>query len=255
MRSVVLLLTAVLATQGGGGFAAGERAFGEGRFEAAAVAFAAEVAARGDAAPAELHYDLALAWLNAGEVGKATAAIERAAATADPALLRRCAFVRGSIAWQRGAAATRLAQQVEAEPFAVKPALQQVDLARREWQAAAVGDPDWPEARRNVERALRQLAELQALQGRLEEARRRAQGAQERPLLVPNGTGDQEGQGTGNDGKPLDAQDNPLAPLRTELSAQAVENLFRVLDQKDRQKRELRRAQQTGAGRAAERDW
>lgn len=255
MRSVVLLLAAVLATQGGGGFAAGERAFGEGRFEDAAAAFAAEVAARGDAAPAELHFDLALAWLGAGEPGKAGDALERAAATADAALQRRCSFVRGSIAWQRGAAATRLAQQVEAEPFAVKSALQLVDLARREWQAAAVGVPDWPEARRNVERAVRQLAELQALQQRLEAARRRQQGGQERPMLVPNGGDDPQGPGAGGDGKALDAQDNPLAPLRTELSAQAVEQLFRVLDQKDRQKRDLRRAERASAGGAAERDW
>src|SRR5262245_64440619 len=98
-------LWAVLVFQAAGGFAAGERAYREGRFGDAAAAFAAEIAARGDAAPAELHYDLALAALAAGELAQAGDAVAQAARSDDGELLRRCAFVRGSVAWQRGEAA------------------------------------------------------------------------------------------------------------------------------------------------------
>src|SRR5262245_23567626 len=188
-------LAAVLVFQGAGDFAAGERAFRDGRFGDAAAAFAAEIAARGDGAPAELHYDLALAALAAGDLTQAGDAIEQAARSEDLEMQRRCAFVRGSIAWQRGEAAAKLALQVEAEPFAFKPALEQIALAGAEWRAAASGPTDWPAARRNAERALRRFAELQQQKQRIEDERKRRTGAQARPLAVPGG-GDQ-GAGRG----------------------------------------------------------
>src|SRR5262245_26906418 len=127
-------LAALLVIQGAGDFAAGERAFREQRYGDAAAAFAQEIAARGDAAPAELHYDLALAALAGGDLAQAGDAVALAAARSDDAeLQRRCAFVRGSVAWQRGEAAAKLALQVEAEPFAFKPALEQIALAGAEW--------------------------------------------------------------------------------------------------------------------------
>src|SRR5262249_45860696 len=47
-------------------FAAGTEAYGGGRFEAALAAFAGAAATLGESAPAELHFDLALAALRAG---------------------------------------------------------------------------------------------------------------------------------------------------------------------------------------------
>jgi len=247
-------LAAALVFQGEGGFAAGERAFQQARFGDAAAAFAQEVAARGDDAPAELHYDLALAALAAGELAQAGDAIAQAARSDDAELQRRCAFVRGSVAWQRGEAAAKLALQVEAEPFAFKPALEQVALAGAEWRIAATGATDWPAARRNAERALRRFAELQQQRQRIEDERKRKAGAQSRPMAVPGG-GDDKAGGRGSGGDVQDAQDNPLAPLRTELSDAQVAELFARLQQKDEQARQLRRSQQQAARSAAERDW
>jgi len=245
-------LAAALVIQGAGDFAAGERAYREGRFGDAAAAFAAEIAARGDAAPAELHYDLALAALAAGELAQAGDAVAQAARSDDAELLRRCAFVRGSVAWQRGEATAKLALQVEAEPFAFKPALEQIALAGAEWRIAATGATDWPAARRNAERAQRRFAELQQQKQRIEDERKRRTGAQARPLAVPGGGDDKRGAGSGGDVQ--DSQDNPLAPLRTELSDAQVAELFARLQQKDEQARQLRRSEQQRRS-AVERDW
>src|SRR5262245_36240364 len=246
-------LAATLVIQGEGGFAAGERAYREGRYGDAAAAFAQEVSSRGDAAPAELHYALALAALAAGDLAQAGDAVAQAARSDDAELLRRCAFVRGSVAWQRGEATAKLALQVEAEPFAFKPALEQISLAGAEWRIAACGADDWPAARRNAERAGRRFAELQQQKQRIEDERKRKTGAQARPLAVPGGGDDKTGA-RGGSGEVQDSQDNPLAPLRTELSDAQVAQLFALLQQKDEQARQLRRSQQQRRS-AVERDW
>ncbi len=256
LRTVLAL---AIAVQGGGDFVGGAQAYRERRFAAAAAAFSSEVAARGAAAPAELHYDLALAWLAAGESSRAAGALEVASRSPDVALRRRCNFVRGSIAWQRGAAAAKLAEQVEAEPFAFRPALAAIEAARLAWQQAAIGEPDWPEARRNVERAQQRLLALRDAQQRLEQQRRGAGGATPRPLLVPNGTDSAPADRVAQ-GQAQDAQDNPLAPLRTELTPTEVEALFRQVDAIERQKRELRRRVRERAGDPGDRavtgrDW
>jgi hypothetical protein len=251
--TVTACLAAVLVIQGAGDFAAGERAYRDGRFADAAAAFAQEIGARGDAAPAELHYDLALAALAAGDLQQAQDAVAQAARSDDAELQRRCAFVQGHVAWQRGEAAAKLALQVEAEPFAFKPALEQIALAGAEWRAAATGAGDWAAARRNAERAVRRFAELQQQKQRIEDERKRRTGAQARPMAVPGGSDDKRGAGSGGDVQ--DAQDNPLAPLRTELSDAQVAELFARLLQKDEQARQLRRSQQQAARSAVERDW
>lgn len=258
MRSLAATVAAVagLMFQGAGTLADGERAYREGRPADAAAAFAAAVVDRGAAAPPELLYDLAVAAWAAGDREQSAAALERAAAVAaanDREFARRLAFVRGLHAFARAEAAAKLAAQVEAEPFAFRPALEQMAVAVAQWRLAVMAADDWPAARRNAERAQARLAELQAQRDRAEADKRRRTGAAEQPKLVP--TGDQPNDAQRDGGAGTDAQEQAAQPLRTELSPQQVAELFARLQQKQQQKAQLRRTARNAARAAVERDW
>jgi hypothetical protein len=238
-----------LLTTGGDGFAAGKRAFDEGRYEDAEAAFTAAVEELGQAAPAELIFDQALAALAAGDRDLATAALQRAADRGGDSLTRPCEFLRGSLCWARGEQLATVARQPESEPFVIAQALEQVARARAHWVEAALGPTDWPAAARNGERAQRRLDELRRLQFEREQ-RRRTTGAQERPHLVPESGGEGD-EGSGDGGRTVDeTAANALQALRRELTAAEVAALFGQLEATDRLKRRERRARraETAAG-------
>src|SRR5262245_18625738 len=145
---------------GGADFTAGVRTWRAGQTKEAVVALAAAERAYGAAAPPELLHDLALARLATGDLRGAEIAAEKASATGPAGFAALRDFVLGSAAFVRCARAEAQASGPEAEPFAFEVAIGYAMAAQSAWQRAAASRDDWPEARRNVERAQQKIAEL-----------------------------------------------------------------------------------------------
>lgn len=211
-----------------------------GRFEAARLAFAAELAALGDAAPAELRADLALAALRRQRTGDAEAACRPLLDHAEPAWRARGEFLLGLAAWQRSDRAAAAAQLPDAEPMAWELAVRATADAFHHWCRAAALQPADATARRNAERAQRRLAAQQ--RARDAAAQQRAPKRQPEPPPPPS---DAPG--------PAEAATPELAPQP--LSAAELLRLRERLRDLDRTKQRLRQAAQRGAARVGERDW
>lgn len=238
-----------LLLQGAGDFASGQRAYAEGRFGDAQQAFAAVLAAAGDAAPAELCYDLALASLQAGDLAAAEAAAERAAARGGPSFAPRRQFLRGNIAYARCLLAEAQAMGPEAEPFAFEVALQHGNAALRHWQQAVLDRGSWPAAARNVERAHAVLSRLRDEQAAAALKRRdRQQGKKPEVHLVPQGGAEPEAA------TPTQEQVDAKVQ-RTELLPAEVLALLARVQQKERDKLQLRQQQRSAQQAPGERDW
>ncbi|TAH34438.1 MAG: hypothetical protein EYC70_15975 [Planctomycetota bacterium] len=235
-----------LLLQAGDPFAEGLRAYREGRFQDALAAFAAAEAAAGARAGAELLHNKALAALRAGDVAAAESAAEQAAARGGPEFAALRDFLLGNAAFQRCAAAAAQAAGPEAEPFAYDVAIAYAESARGAWQRAALRRTDWPEARRNVERALLKLEELRRQR---EAARRNREGddrSQPRPQPVPPPERPAE--------QAADLEQRP-EPHRTELAPEQVLRLFEILERKEREKLGLRRSQRRTPRADVDKDW
>ncbi len=240
MRAVLLLPVALLL-QGDGAFTRGLDAYRAGRFEEALAAFTEAAGAAGQDVSAELLHDQALAALCAGRFSEAEAAAEQAAARGGPPFAALRDFLVGNVAFARCELAAAQASGPEAEPFAFDVALGQARRARSAWQRAAMSRSDWPAARRNVERALRRLEELEQAR---DEARRRAEEEKKKerpePEAPPPATEEEE--------RAIEAQ---LA----ELTGEELRRLFERLAAKEREKRELRRSQRERRSSEVEKDW
>ena len=232
----------------------GERSFAQRDYAAAAAAFAEAIAEEGDHAPVEWRYDHALASFAGGSLDAAQASAERAAAHGEGALRSKALHLLGSVEWKRAEAVVAMAMQVEAEPFLFEQAIERTARARALWVDAATGDAPEGESVRNAERALLQLQRLREQKAQ-KERERKAAGGEQRPMAVPDakeGGDEKPGDAKGRD---KDEQDNPLAPLRVELTQEQLDSMFEKLEQKDREKLQLRRSLRAQRRGGAERDW
>lgn len=240
MRVLPILLLLDLLLLGNGAFDTGIRAYRDGRYAEALAAFAvAEQEAGGDASAALL-YDLALAALQVGDLTRAEAAAEKAAVRGGAEFAALRDFVRGNVAFARGAGAGAQADTVEAEPFAFDAAIALVQAAAAHWRRAACSRrDDWPQARRNVERALQLVDELQRKKAAAEAKRKRRE--PDRPKPVP---------------PPVDQRQpkNEEPPVR-ELSSDEVRRLFDRLAAKEKEKLILRRRLPPPPPTAGTSDW
>jgi hypothetical protein len=138
-----------------------------------------------------------------------------------------------------------------AEPTGFARAIVEVERAAAAWQSAAVSRDDWPEARRNVERALRKLDELRA-QKRDAEGKRAERGPPPIELPPPVVDAPREPPPPPPDAPPEEAL---LEPALAPLAPDAVRALLDVLQRKEREKQAIRRAEQDAVGARGERDW
>ena len=191
-------------------------------------------------------YERALAALRNGELSNAEAFAEEAAALGDEEVVARAEFLRGNAAFARCWIAEVQATQPGAEPFAFDVAIAFADKARRLWQLAAMSRPDWPQARRNVERALLKLEELKNKKQAREDERKKTD-PQPQPRKKPTPT-----PTTPEDKRAEDAKDDPQLK---ELSPEEVVRLIEKLAQKEREKLGLRRAERKTRMAGVERDW
>jgi hypothetical protein len=238
----LLALTLLFA---GDTFADGVAAYRAGRYDAAQLAFAAAArAADGDRAGL-FHYDEALAALQAGALDAAEAAARAAATNGGDELRGSCDFLLGSVAFERARAAAVEAHAPGASSQTFDRAIALCDAARQAWQRAALSRVDWPAARRNVERALARLADLEReraqAQQREQEGGEGAGRPPPQPVAVPQPA-------------PTTTKPAAVAPEH-ELAPEEVEHLFEKLDEQERKKRLLREASRRATAPAVERDW
>jgi hypothetical protein len=237
--AITLLLVA------GDTFADGVAAFEAGRFDAAQSAFAAAARTADRATAGLLHYDEALAALRHGSLDAAEAAARTALTSSDGELRGECELLLGNVAFERARAAEVDAKQPGAPSYTFDRAIALCDAARQSWQRAALTRADWPAARRNVERSLAKLAELE-----LERAK-----AQQQEQQGGDGTKPPQPQPTPVP-QPAPATTKPasVAPER-ELAPDEVERLFEKLDEQERDKRLLRQARRQATASTVEKDW
>ena len=214
----------------------GVKAYGEGRFRDALEAFRS---AGDDAPPARL-VNRALAALRAGDLTDSETAAEAAAARGTPEIAALCDFLRGNAAFERCLMTERQASTAAAEPFAFDVAITYARKARGYWQLAAMSRSDWPEARRNVERALLKVDELERKKADREEQQRRKTDPRPKPKPAP--TPDAE-------------QDPAVQPQLKELDPDEVSRLLDKLAEKEEEKRALRRSHRKARMAEVERDW
>jgi hypothetical protein len=189
----------------------------------------------GAAAP---HGARAIEALRAGDLGAA----EAEAAHAHPALRD---FVRGNVAFARSERAEAAAARPGAPPSLLERAAADAEDALAFWRRAAASREEWPEARRNVERALLRLARLR---GKKTEGgpggRKPERPPEERPAPPP---------------RPPDTAGGEPGPEAevdvSELPPERVLALLEALRRREAEKRALRQERRRAAGGGAERDW
>ncbi len=241
----ILLLAFLVA--GGAELTAAVKSYREGRFKEALTAFRKAEQDAGNDASAELLHNLALTALQAGELSVAEVAARKCAAIGGPQFEPLRDFLLGNVAYVHCEKATFFALSPEAEPFAVDVAISHGETARDHWQRAATSRPDWPEARRNVERALLLLKALEQKQAELEEQRKK-----ENP--APPQEEEKKEQEEDPDDPRRDAEQDPQK-TPPELSEEELRRMLELLESRGEEKRELR--QQLRAERASkvEKDW
>ena len=184
----------------------------------------------------------AVAALRAGDLVAAEIAAEKGAARGGPEYEARRDFVLGNAAFARSEK-DDLAAMGPRGAAAIDAAIGHAESARGFWQLAAAARTDWPEARRNVERA---RDKLEALKQKKEE------------LLPPNPKPkppppprDEPAPRPPDDFSPAPRVD----PQLTEVRAENVLNLLEKLKTKEQDKLRVRRAQRQSGRFAVEKDW
>jgi tetratricopeptide (TPR) repeat protein len=204
-------------------------------------------------APAAVHFNRALAALQAGALPEAAAAADEAAARGGPEFAALRDFVLGNVAFARAARAEALASLPDVPPTAFDPAIAQAEAARGAWLAAAASRPDWPEARRNVERALVKLEELRR---KRQEAADRMRSDRPKPRPRPRPEPPPPEPPAPREPERVEGRPEPQPePPRVELTPDQVRRLLETLERKEQEKVALRRARQRAREREVERDW
>jgi hypothetical protein len=188
----------------------------------------------------------ALAALQRGELDAAAQAAARAADLGGERYLPWRDFLFGNVAFARCEQAARLAELPEGGLPALEEALARARAARDHWQRAAASRADWPRARRNVERALLTIEELERRKTAL--LRRKPSPPALPPPLRPPPSPDRD------PGKePPTAVAPP--PQLAELDPDQIERLFERLDEKERQRVAVRRERRRATSASVEQDW
>ncbi|MHC4953546.1 MAG: hypothetical protein ACYTGZ_06620 [Planctomycetota bacterium] len=194
-------------------------------------------------------YNRAFAALHAGQVREAESALDAIPDDAGSEVVAHRDFLRGNVKFEQCLVAERQASTAEAEPFAFDIAITFARRSAEAWRAAAMSRADWPEARRNVERALLKRAELHRRKAQAEERQRRKNDPTPKPKPQPKKP-PPEG--------PPEKKDEPAPekkPGEKELSPDQVRGLIETLAKKETEKVALRRSQQRKRAASVERDW
>ncbi len=186
----------------------------------------------------------ALAELRVGALDKAAEASRRAEKAGGARLGPLAAFVRGNVAFARSLEAEVEATRPGGDLAYLERALTLTEDALAAWRFAATSRADWPEARRNVERALLRLDSLREKRSTGADPRRRPVVLPPTPPTPP--TPDPNAEAT---------TDPNATVVTTDLAPAEVATLHETLRAKERQRQALRRAQRERATGSVEKDW
>jgi tetratricopeptide (TPR) repeat protein len=243
-RARASLLLVLLALAGCDASAPGRVAWEEGRRTEALAAWREAVRAAGESASAPLLHDLALAALAAGALEEAEDASRRAAERGGPEFAARHDFVRGNVAFARSEAMEAEANRPGGEATAMERARAHAEDALAAWRRAATSRAWWPEAGRNVERALLRLERLRDRKGTGEQRPPPGPPPTPPPLPPPSPT-------------PPEPTERPARPevAATDVGPAEIMALLEVLRRKEAAKIDLRRAVRHAPSPGGERDW
>lgn len=228
---------------------------------AAATRLGARLATLGDAASPRLRVNHAWALLHTGDDKEAEALLRDLArlpqddVSEDVRAL--AAFLRGNLAFAKAVASGKEVQKPDADARARSIALRHGEDALAAWQVAAASRRDWPEAQRNVERALRWVRAL-----RERSARRRQQpranptqpNPEERPDGAPENDGAKPPPPTPRNPEDL-ANERPTATTPRTLTPEEVLGLLDRLRALEDEKRGVRRTTRKTQSASVEKDW
>ncbi|MBU0756109.1 MAG: hypothetical protein KJ645_13280 [Planctomycetes bacterium] len=246
MKPLIWLSLMLLFPWGNDVFEEGVQAYREGRFQKAVEAFARAEKAKGPRAPAELLYDQAMALFRAGDLVKAEYTAEKALVRGGETFEGMRDFLFGNTAFKRCETAEARASGPEAEPFAFEEAILHAESARDAWIDAALSRPDWPEAARNVERALLKLEQLKIKQAAAKRQNKKTpdQKMNEAPPCLPPPGATDPGE-----------EEVKVKAVMDELPAEGVQRLLEKLAEKEKEKMAVRKARQARQQAEVEKNW
>lgn len=221
-------------------FARGVALYRSGDAQQALAALTEAEQAAGHDASAPLLFDRALAALATGELRVAETCAEKMAARGGATFYGLRDFLLGNAAFIAGERAEAEGALAEADPTALRLAIQHVRKARESWIRALVTREDWPAARRNIARADARLRILEIKRDAAEEARKAKQESnQKKKQRGPTETEEREAE---------------MQRARV-LSTQDIAALLARIEETESEKRRLRRAERSAKQRGVERDW
>ncbi len=183
--------------------------------------------------------------LRAEDWSEAESLAERACVEGGREVVALADFVRGNVAFAKCLTAEQQARAPEAEPFAFDVAITYGETARSRWQLAASSRPDWPEARRNIERAMLKLDDLKRQKIERRQAGRKI--PKPKIKIVPGATPE--------DGTTDGTQETKAEAASTELTSEEILSLFGKLTEKEQEKSALRQAHRRVRMAKVEKDW
>jgi len=227
-------------------FTSGVRAYQERRFKEAFDAFCLAEKAEGDNASCELLYNKALAAIRAGKPKAAESAAEMVVSRGGEKYIKIRDFIFGDTAYLRCLNVEALADMPESMPALYDHAIHHARTAMSFWKMALMGKPDWPEARRNLERVMLKLNELKK---KKEEAEKR----KKKKIKQPDPKLDPELSDPENPDKI--EEEVKVEPVLDELPPELVKRLFDKLNEKEKEKRKMRRELKKQKKYEVEKDW
>jgi hypothetical protein len=192
-------------------------------------------AASGFSLGALRHFHEADAAVQSKDLGLAETAIEVAAALGGAKAIPLRDFYEGTIAYLRGEAALALAMRVESGIPEWDLTVMQFERAWESFASAAQSDSGWDEARRNAERAARQLLSATDQRKLAIDAKKKA--SANAPPPKPDDT-----QPKPDDKKTSQIEpDEDVTVTATRLLNEQIDELWEKLTEKEFQKRDARR--------------
>lgn len=241
MGAIPLLAVTMLSLPQGGEdpFALAVTDYRQGRYKAALTAFKVLLAMAGEQASPELLGNVALAALRQRRPADAEVAARRLLEFDNAADQSLAEFLLGQAVFERATMAEMAASLTDAEPGAWQSAVDAAVRAMHHWQVAAElrDRGSWPEATRNAERAWRRIQDLRQKRDAAQQESKSEPAPKPKPPAP-------------------EAVDQPEIPeiASQPLPAAEVARLLERLQQKEREKRLLRRVTNR-TNRVGERDW
>jgi hypothetical protein len=190
----------------------------------------------------------AVAALRAGDLVKAEIGAEKAVALGGANFAPERDFLLGCGAFRRCEREEIKIYGPQGGSPAIVAALAHAIDARAFFESAAAGRQDWPEARRNVERAIEKVAILRKMK---EEADAKAQ-SRPQPQQKPDASNDTGApKERGEDRRPTPRTE----PIAKDLPADQITRVLDRLAEKEKEKLKVRRAERGAQRSQVEKDW